>query len=118
MGVDRGVGVGRETVGGGDTGAEGGLHCGGTEILVGRNASLRMVNLQNWNRGVWHFARQRAVVDAGGRLQWTLAALGSRLSQVQQDVALVVVTHAPEVAAVFPRRLRLEAFNRAAVHHG
>jgi len=78
-----------ETVGGGDSGADGGLHCGGTEILVGRNASLRMVNLQNWNRGVWHFARQRAVVDAGGRLQWTLAALGSRLSQVQQDVALV-----------------------------
>jgi len=36
----------------------------------------------------------------------------------EQDVALVVVTHAPEVAAAFPRRLRLEAFNRAAVHHG
>ena len=78
-----------ETVGGGDTGADAGLHCGATEIVVGRNASLRMVNLQNWNRGVWHFARQRAVVEAGGRLQWTLAALGSRLSQVQQDVALV-----------------------------
>jgi Fe-S cluster assembly protein SufD len=78
-----------ETVGGGDSGTDGGLHCGGTEIIVGRNASLRMVNLQNWNRGVWHFARQRAVVDAGGRIQWTLGALGSRLSQVQQDVALV-----------------------------
>jgi putative ABC transport system ATP-binding protein len=36
----------------------------------------------------------------------------------EQDVALVVVTHAPEVAAAFPRRLRLEDFNRAAVHHG
>ena len=78
-----------ETVGGGDTGADAGLHCGATEIIVGRKASLRMVNLQNWNRGVWHFARQRAVVEAGGKLQWTLAALGSRLSQVQQDVALV-----------------------------
>jgi ABC-type lipoprotein export system ATPase subunit len=36
----------------------------------------------------------------------------------QQDVALVVVTHAPEVAARFPKRLRLEDFNRAAAHHG
>jgi putative ABC transport system ATP-binding protein len=36
----------------------------------------------------------------------------------EQDVALVVVTHAPEVAAAFPRRLRLEDFNRAAAHHG
>jgi putative ABC transport system ATP-binding protein len=31
-----------------------------------------------------------------------------------QGVALVVVTHAAEVAAAFPRRLRLEQFNRAA----
>jgi len=32
-------------------------------------------------------------------------------------VALVVVTHAPEVAGLFPRRLRLEHFNRAAAGH-
>jgi Fe-S cluster assembly protein SufD len=78
-----------ETVGGGGAGTAGGLHCGGTEIVVGPGAFLRMVNLQNWNTGVWHVARQKAVVHAGGRLQWTLGALGSRLSQVAQDVALV-----------------------------
>ncbi|MFM8284094.1 MAG: Fe-S cluster assembly protein SufD [Planctomycetaceae bacterium] len=77
-----------ETAGGGPAGTSGGLHCGGTEIVVGRGASLRMVNLQNWNTGVWHFARQRAIVEESGRLQWTLGALGSRLSQVAQDVAL------------------------------
>jgi len=32
----------------------------------------------------------------------------------EQAVALLVVTHAPEVAAQFPRQLRLEDFNRAA----
>jgi len=32
----------------------------------------------------------------------------------EQGVALLVVTHAPEVAGQFPRRLRLEDFNRAA----
>ncbi len=78
-----------ETAGGGAAGTAGGFHCGGTEIVVGRGAFLRMVNLQNWNTGVWHVARQKAVVQAGGRLQWTLGALGSRLSQVAQDVALV-----------------------------
>jgi len=36
----------------------------------------------------------------------------------EHDVALLVVTHAAEVAARFPRRLRLEDFNRAAVHNG
>jgi Fe-S cluster assembly protein SufD len=78
-----------ETAGGGAAGTTGGFHCGGTEIVVGENAFLRMVNLQNWNTGVWHVARQRAVVRSGGRLQWTLGALGSRLSQVAQDVSLV-----------------------------
>jgi Fe-S cluster assembly protein SufD len=78
-----------ETAGGGPAGTAGGFHCGGTEIVVGRRAFLRIVNLQNWNTGVWHFARQKAMVHAGGRLQWTLGALGSRLSQVAQDVALV-----------------------------
>ncbi len=78
-----------ETSGGGGTGTAGGFHCGGTEIIVGRGGFLRMVNLQNWNTGVWHFARQKAVVHESGRLQWTLGALGSRLSQVAQDVALV-----------------------------
>lgn len=71
------------------TGQTTGFHCGGTEIVVGRGAFLRMVNVQNWDRGVWHVARQKAVVHGRGRLQWTLAALGSRLSQVAQDVALV-----------------------------
>jgi Fe-S cluster assembly protein SufD len=79
-----------ETAGGGGASSSGGgFHCGGTEIVVGRGAFLRMVNLQNWNTGVWHFARQKAVVHESGRLQWTLGALGSRLSQVAQDVALV-----------------------------
>ena len=78
-----------ETAGGGAAGSAGGFHCGGTEIVVGKAALLRMVNLQNWNSGVWHFARQKAIVHENGRLQWTLGALGSRLSQVAQDVALV-----------------------------
>lgn len=77
-----------ETAGGGPAGSAGGFHCGGTEIVVGRGAFLRIVNLQNWNTGVWHIARQKAVVHENGRLQWTLGALGSRLSQVAQDVAL------------------------------
>jgi len=78
-----------ETANCGTTGSDTGFHCGGTEIVVGENAFLRMVNVQNWDRGVWHVARQKAVIHKNGKLQWTLAALGSRLSQVAQDVALV-----------------------------
>jgi Fe-S cluster assembly protein SufD len=65
-----------------------GLHCGAIELIVGRGAKLRYVNLQNWGTGVWHFAQQKALVEAGGRLQWTIGALGSRLAKVNQHVAL------------------------------
>jgi Fe-S cluster assembly protein SufD len=65
-----------------------GLHCGAIELIVGPGAKLRYVNLQNWGTGVWHFAHQKALVEAGGQLQWTIGALGSRLAKVNQHVAL------------------------------
>ena len=66
----------------------GGMHCGAIELSVGPEAHLRYVNLQNWGTGHWHFAHQRALVDAGARLQWTIGALGSRLAKVNQHVVL------------------------------
>jgi Fe-S cluster assembly protein SufD len=65
-----------------------GLHVGGIELLVGPRARLRYVNFQNWSAGVWHFAHQKALVDADASLQWTIAALGAKLAKVNQHVAL------------------------------
>lgn len=70
-------------------GEEPGLHCGGIELVLLPGAKLRYVNLQNWGRGVWHFAHQKALLDRGAALQWTIGALGSRLAKVNQHVALV-----------------------------
>jgi len=103
--------------GGGAAGAGSGFHCGGTEIVVGRNAFLRMVNLQNWSTGVWHFARQKAVVHEQGRLQWTLGALGSRLSQVAQDVALVGRGASAQVNGVMFTEGRQQLVYNTLQHH-
>ena len=65
-----------------------GLHCGGIEMIVGNGANLRYVNLQDWGRGVWHFAHQKAIIGRDSNLQWTSGALGSRLSKVNQHVLL------------------------------
>ena len=65
-----------------------GFHCGATEIILAPSSRLRMVGLQNWGHGVWHFAHQRAIVGRDASLQWTLAAIGSRLSKVNQHVEL------------------------------
>lgn len=66
-----------------------GAHFGGVEIVVKPGGNLRYVNLQDWGRGVWHFAHQRATVDRDAAIQWTIAALGSRFAQVSQQVSLV-----------------------------
>lgn len=66
-----------------------GFHCGGVELLVGANASLRFVDLQNWGERFWHFTHQKAIVERDGRLQWTIGALGAHLAKVNQHVALV-----------------------------
>lgn len=71
------------------TGSNAGFHCGSVEIIVRPGAHLRYVNLQDWGRGVWHFAHQRATIDRDASIQWTIAAMGSRFAQVSQKVALV-----------------------------
>jgi len=65
-----------------------GLHVGAVELLVGEHATLRYVQLQNWNQRTWHFAQQAGRVAAGGRLQWTVGGLGSKLAHIHQDVDL------------------------------
>jgi Fe-S cluster assembly protein SufD len=68
---------------------DGGLHCGATEVILGSGSRLRYVHLQDWSRGVWHFAHQKALVGRDASLQWTIAALGSRLAKVNQYVELI-----------------------------
>ena len=71
------------------TGSGAALHCGAIELIVRPGARLRYVNLQNWSDAVWHFAHQKALVGRDAQLQWTIAALGSRLAKVNQEVGLV-----------------------------
>ncbi len=65
-----------------------GLHVGCVELIVGRNACLRYVQLQNWNQKTWHLAHQAGSVEANGSLQWTVVGLGSRLAHIHQDINL------------------------------
>ncbi len=65
-----------------------GVHVGTVELIVGAGARLRYVQLQNWNQKVRHFAHQSGRVGRDADLQWTVAALGSRLQHIHQDVHL------------------------------
>jgi len=71
-----------------DAGAKG-LHLGAVELIQQPGSNLRYVNLQEWGHKTYHFAHQQASVDRDASLQWTIAAMGSMLSKVNQSVALV-----------------------------
>ena len=65
-----------------------GLHVGAIELIVGRGAHLRYVQLQNWNQKTWHIAHQGGRVEADASLQWTVGSIGGKLSHLHQDVYL------------------------------
>jgi len=66
----------------------GGLHCGAVEIFAGQNANVTYVQVQHWNRQVWNFASQRAVISKDAQLCWVTATFGSRLSKLNQAIVL------------------------------
>ncbi|MGE5192785.1 MAG: Fe-S cluster assembly protein SufD [Deltaproteobacteria bacterium] len=65
-----------------------GLHVGAVELLVGAGASLRYVQLQNWNQHVWHLGHQAGLVARDASLQWTVGGIGARLAHIHQEVTL------------------------------
>ncbi len=67
----------------------GGLHLGAVEIIQKPGSHLRYVDLQEWGHKTYNFSHQRARIDADSTLQWTIAAMGSMLSKVNQSVDLV-----------------------------
>ncbi len=65
-----------------------GLHVGAVELILGQEARLRYVQLQNWNQKVWHIAHQAGRVENNGFLQWTVGGIGAKLAHIHQDVVL------------------------------
>lgn len=77
-----------------------GLHVGAVELLIGNDAHLRYVQLQDWNQHVFHFAHQCGRVERNGSLQWTVGAIGARIAHVHQDVILDGIGATGEVNGV------------------
>ena len=67
----------------------GGLHLGAVELIQGAESNLRYVNVQEWGHKAYHFAQQKGAVGRDANLQWTIAAMGSGLTKVNQSVDLV-----------------------------
>lgn len=57
------------------------LHTAIVELIVGKNANLKFVELQSLGLNVWNFTHERARVHANGKLDWVFNAIGSHLTK-------------------------------------
>ena len=65
-----------------------GLVNGVVEVVVGQNARLRLVDLQDLEETTWVFGSQRAVVGRDGSLDWITLGFGSANGKVFQETKL------------------------------
>ena len=68
--------------------AEDGLVNGVVELVVGQNARLRFVDLQDLDESTWVFGSQRATVGRDGSLDWITLGFGSANGKVFQETQL------------------------------
>jgi len=54
------------------------FHSGVIEIFVKKNARVRYTTIQNWSTNVYNLVTQRAMVYAGGTMEWVDSNLGSK----------------------------------------
>ncbi|MCS7059577.1 MAG: Fe-S cluster assembly protein SufD [Anaerolineae bacterium] len=54
---------------------------GAVEIVLGKDAQLDYVSIQDWGRNVWNFTNERAHLHAGATLHWVAGGLGSRYTK-------------------------------------
>ncbi len=65
------------------------FHSGVIEIVVKAGARVRYTTIQNWSVNVYNLVTQRAMVHAGGTMEWVDANLGSKLTMKYPSCYLI-----------------------------
>lgn len=63
-------------------------YIGGTELLVGDNASLRYVSLQSWGHNMYEFSHGRGHVQRDAKLDWVVGTMGAKLTKSFMQISL------------------------------
>ncbi len=57
------------------------FHAGITELHIGENANLNLVEIQDWGENVWCFMHEKAKIQKNGKLDWFYSVTGSHLTK-------------------------------------
>ncbi|MFB6105399.1 MAG: Fe-S cluster assembly protein SufB [Halobacteriaceae archaeon] len=58
------------------------LHSGGVEVFVGEDAHVQYSTVQNWSKNTFNLNTKRAIVDAGGTMEWVSGSMGSKATML------------------------------------
>lgn len=58
------------------------LDSGAVEVFVGEDAHVQHSTVQNWSRNTYSLNTDRAIVSAGGRMEWISGVLGSGITML------------------------------------
>ncbi|MEY4723775.1 MAG: hypothetical protein RLZZ324_1288, partial [Candidatus Parcubacteria bacterium] len=58
------------------------LHAGCVELHVKKRASIRYSSIENWSKNTYNLNTKRAVVDAGGKVEWLNGNMGSGVTML------------------------------------
>jgi Fe-S cluster assembly protein SufB len=65
------------------------LHSAVVEIIVKKGAHCRYTTIQNWSNNVYNLVTKRAVVSAGGSMEWVDGNIGSKVTMKYPAVYLM-----------------------------
>ncbi|MFC7201905.1 Fe-S cluster assembly protein SufB [Haloferax namakaokahaiae] len=58
------------------------LHSGCVEVFVKEDAHVQYSTVQNWSKNTYNLNTKRAIVDAGGRMEWISGSMGSKTTML------------------------------------
>ncbi|PSQ45131.1 Fe-S cluster assembly protein SufB [Halobacteriales archaeon SW_7_68_16] len=58
------------------------LHSGGVEVFVGEDAHVQYSTVQNWSKNTYNLNTKRAIVEAGGTMEWVSGSMGSKATML------------------------------------
>ncbi len=65
------------------------LHSGAVEIFVGQKAKVTYLSIQNWSKNVYNLNTKRALVEAGGAMEWIAGSFGSKVTMLYPTSVLL-----------------------------
>jgi Fe-S cluster assembly protein SufB len=99
--------------------AKNSLHAGGVEIVVGKNARVNYISIENWSDNTFNLNTKKALVHEGGYINWINGNLGAGVTMLYPTSILLGNNSKSESLGLsFARRGQTQDTGTKVIHIG